>query len=138
MSSVFAIVSVVGSLCTGANYCCGAGTDFPLPMEVNGSPKAVFCAKAGVIQFPNASNFPIGPYGTGEWGQRCVFLCDDPTTANYTFSAENSGRLKMHMDAEQLLADDASGRVEVSAGFLEGRVYFAQSLAEAKMLLSMN
>lgn len=138
-SSDFATVSVVGSLRPGA-YCYyyGAGTDFPLPLDVKEGPKAVFAATAGTLRFPNAGNFPEGAHGTGEWVQRCVFFYNAPSQANYTFAADYTGRVEMHMDAEKVFGDDGTGRVELSEGLHEGQVFFAKTSDAAKLLISVN
>lgn len=138
-SSDFGTVSVVGSLRPGA-YCYyySAGTDFPLPLDVQAGPKAVFAATAGTLRFPNAGNFPEGAHGTGDWVQRCVFFYDAPSQANYTFSADYTGRVEMHMDAEKVFGDDGTGRVELSEGLHEGQVFFAKTEDAAKLLISIN
>lgn len=138
-SSDFATVSVVGSLRPGA-YCYyyDAATDFPPPLNVKDAPKAVFAATTGALQFRNAGNFPEGAHGTGEWMQRCVFFYNAPTQANYTFAADFTGRVEMHMDAEKVFGDDGTGRVELSEGLHEGQVFFAKTGDAAKLRISIN
>lgn len=138
-SADFATVSVVGSLRPGA-YCYyyGDGTDFPPPLDVKAGPKAVFAATAGTLQFPNAGNFPKGAHGTGQWVQRCVFFYNAPTQANYTFAADYTGSVEMHMDAEKVFGNDGTGRVELSEGLHEGQVFFAKTGGPAKLLISIN
>lgn len=91
-------------------------------MKVNKPPEAVFLQRQGSASSPTRATSPPVPTRTREWAQLRVFLCDAPTTDNYTFSADCSGLVNMNTDAEQVLGDDASGAVELSAGLHLGQV----------------